>query len=669
MAARNADRNGTDPEKLLRLADRADATGDDTVAALIAYAALTGNDHAAATVENAFATAAARHADYPFDVSAYPLATTPGPAELHLGTVLETARPFTVPEASLTQHVLETGITGAGKTTFIYTLLDELSVPYWVFDLKTDYRHRIRTDDVVVLPWEELRVNPLQPPPGVSRQRWAQHVTAILGDAYDLLSGSQHYLTPHLLALYEESDCSSPALPDLRDYIQDEGETGRSQSTYKDRVWSRLRAICDGTDPVFRCQAGYDLTALLQRNVVFEFDGLASDHQDFLMELLVTWVYVYRDAQQHRGGGLRHVFVMDEGKRAFSVYKERQDAKGLPTIDGVMARLREFGEGVIVGDQEPAKLTQSLKANTGTKVLFPIGEDRQFQEMAASMRLTDLQQRYASELATGQAVVQVGTSEPVPVQFRYQDLAKDVDDAELQERMQATWQQLQQQVDSQNTREVETGESRARDADSAAQPAQRVSLSEDAELLVKDIADAPFKQLTDRYELFSNPKQGIAAKTELVEKGLAREKYIRQSYGRFKVLELTELGRRWLAAHEMPVERQGRGGVVHRYWQHQIKAAVEALGWTATLEKEDADVFAERDGQTVAIEVAMENRDREVEHVRDRLAADVDRVVVAARTKAVMHRLQEALEEADLFDDRVAVTVVQEFDAEETAVL
>ncbi len=91
------------------------------------------------------------------------------------------------------------------------------------------------------------------------------------------------------------------------------------------------------------------------------------------MKILFAYVFEYWLAQTHRSGRLRHVFVLDEGKRVFSAYKERQEAAGLPVIDELTAQLREFGEGLIVANQEATKLTESLKANTYTKILLATG--------------------------------------------------------------------------------------------------------------------------------------------------------------------------------------------------------------------------------------------------------------------------------------------------------
>jgi len=50
-----------------------------------------------------------------------------------------------------------------------------------------------------MLPWTELRFNPVKPPPGVLPRRWVQVFNEILGHATALLSGSKNYLLIALL--------------------------------------------------------------------------------------------------------------------------------------------------------------------------------------------------------------------------------------------------------------------------------------------------------------------------------------------------------------------------------------------------------------------------------------------------------------------------------------
>lgn len=89
----------------------------------------------------------------------------------------------------------------------------------------------------------------------------------------------------------------------------------------------------------------------------------------------------------------------------FSVYKERKDAVGIPAIDELTAKMRGFGEGLVVADQEATKLTDSIKINTYTKILLPTGDEKQFQEMVRSMHLDERQADIVRSFDTGEAVV------------------------------------------------------------------------------------------------------------------------------------------------------------------------------------------------------------------------------------------------------------------------
>ena len=119
--------------------------------------------------------------------------------------------------------------------------------------------------------------------------------------------------------------------------------------------------------------------------------------------------------------------------------------------------------------------------------------------------------------------------------------------------------------------------------------------------------------MTERYESLANAYQGNKVKNELVETGVVTEHALRGNRG--KLLELTERGRDYVESQlDMDTDHHGRGGIVHRYWQHRIKKSFEAAGWTAKNELFDADVYANTGDKEVVVEVAMGNNKREIDH-------------------------------------------------------
>jgi hypothetical protein len=124
---------------------------------------------------------------------------------------------------------------------------------------------------------------------------------------------------------------------------------------------------------------------------------------------------------------------------------------------------------------------------------------------------------------------------------------------------------------------------------------------------------------------------------------------------------LTEKGRDYAEGLDLEVKHRGRGGVIHRYWQHQVKEAFEEQGWTAFLEKFDADVYVNMGNTELVVEVAMGDNPREIEHVQQHLEKGFDAVWVAARNQQVLDGLKQRIEEEGLDRDRVAFRLVREF--------
>ncbi|RKD95626.1 ATP-binding protein [Halopiger aswanensis] len=617
----------------------------------------------------ALAATLAHHRSHPFNTS-----NTVGPPiseTIQIGTTVS-GRSYDLSESLLSKHLLAIGQSGSGKTTLFYNLLSQLDVPFWCFDLKKDYRHLVKDrNDVLVLPWTELKYNPLVPPPGVQPRRWAQVVSEIFGHATALLSGSKNHLLKSILKLYrlynlfEEKSPPYPSFHELEQFLtSDYINYMRKTSNYRDTVLNRIEAMNLGAGTIFDCSEGYTFEDLLERNVVFEFDGLSRDTQNFLMDILLAAVYEYRLTQIHRTEDLNHVFVLDEAKQIFSVYKERQSESGIPAVDELTAKMREFGEGLIVADQEASKLTDSIKANTYTKILLSTGDRKQFTAVADSMNLTQRQANAAKDLGTGEAVIQTGNDEPERVILDEYRLEKTVTDTDLQRNQGQFWNSLSAKPRKQPPRFEETVQSESRDSEEPEvidDPPSKVTVSEEAEQLLEGVVEEPFIPLTERYETFSSRYKGNKAKSELVETGLVTERSLETRTGARKLLELTDRGRTYVEDQlDLDSSHEGRGGIVHRYWQHQVKKAFEKAGWATKLELFDADVYVNTGRFEVAIEIAMENTQREQEHVEKHLETRFDVIWVVCRTEKVRDGLKQRFKETGIDPDQVVFHLVQD---------
>jgi len=552
------------------------------------------------------------------------------------------------------EHMLIVGMTGAGKTTFFYNMMaqsDTLDIPYLVFDFKNDYRHLIQHQDLLVINWRDLKFNPLAPPPGVQSGKWGEILADTFAHATDLLIGSESYFLEKLRQLYQfyEDTTHWPSLFELRDFIAVEAINPASPTfKYKERVESRLSMMTGFSGDIFDCSRGYPIEALLARNVALELKEPNQYVTNFVVEALLTWIFYYRDAMGQRQG-LRHLVMFDEAKRVFDVNRARQPASGYPPIDDLAGKLREFGEALIVADHEPSKLSDSLKANTNAKLWLTLGSGRDIDEMARTFGLDREEVDFTRTLQKGEGLLKLAAMKPVPVLLPDYRLDKSLTESDIRDRMAAELADLdvheRVRPDRFNEYLGTTGE------DATDEEEETADIGEIAEALLASVTDTPFLSMSERYKSIDvDSKKGTAAKTELVKLGLVREVTVPTGRpGRNpKLLELTPEGRTVLEERGHNVPETGRRGIVHRYWQHQIKDYYAAEGFDVELEyavgTQRIDVYAQRADERIAVEVAC-SPEHEVTNIEKCLDAGVDQVQVVYIEETVKDRIQSAVQD------------------------
>jgi len=301
--------------------------------------------------------------------------------------------------------------------------------------------------------------------------------------------------------------------------------------------------------------------------------------------------------------------------------------------------------------------------------LLPLGDRKQFDEVADSLNLSERQREFAQGLGIGEAVVQVGNGSPIPVSLDDYSLEKQVSDEDLERSQADNWTSLSYESRS-LTRGfkslVAPGRSDEVESPKVVEDPQReIDLSGDADRFLKDVVENPFRGLTDRYSDFPSSYKGNKAKNELVDNGVVVERKVHSENGKRKLLQLTDKGREYAETElELEVKHRGRGGVIHRYWQHQIKDLFEDAGWSAFLEKFDADVYVNMRNTELVVEVAMGDNPREIKHLEKHLER-FDTVWIACRNEEVREGLRQRLAENSLEDDRVVFRLFREFQSEQ----
>ena len=231
---------------------------------------------------------------------------------ISLGYLLGTTIEMGLFPEELNQHFLIFGRSGAGKTNWIRVIFQQLYnvVPIWFFDYKRDYRHFLQyAKNLYVIRWENLRFNPLRPPPGTDPKKWIMTFSDVFCLSFGLMAASKSLLVEILYELYElygvfEGSDTYPSMITLHEMLDRKSrfkgltydERGYIART-KNKTLSSAILLRD----VFDCDQGFHLEELLKKNVVFELDGLTDELQSFIVNSILVWIFTYRLEHGERG--------------------------------------------------------------------------------------------------------------------------------------------------------------------------------------------------------------------------------------------------------------------------------------------------------------------------------------------------------------------------------
>ena len=355
--------------------------------------------------------------------------------EYHLGEVIYPDTRYAtlgLREEEFPRHILICGMTGTGKTNLCFHLLQQLALhnkTFWIFDWKGSYKklrslREFRNLQVIRVgdPESDFRFNPLIPPKGVYAKHWIALLVDVIKHAFFVAHGPEYYMRKGIDELYYrfkvyDGNNVYPTFTDLEKLLRKEYVKGREMlwmSSTK-RVLAAL-TISGLLGEVLDVRRQPEIEKLLDGQVVFELDNLATLEKTFFVEALLLWLFHYRKNQG--ASAFKHAVIVEEAHHVLSRQKERLVGEE-PIIESFVRMIREFGESVIAIDQEPSKISKSIQANTGCKVCFGLGSGEDVLVMGRSMNLGVEATGWLDQLKVGRAIVKLMGRfwQPVHVKF------------------------------------------------------------------------------------------------------------------------------------------------------------------------------------------------------------------------------------------------------------
>ncbi|EFD92876.1 MAG: hypothetical protein BJBARM5_0382 [Candidatus Parvarchaeum acidophilus ARMAN-5] len=289
---------------------------------------------------------------------------------IEVGNLLYKGQPisrFSLSVEDLNRNVLVIGSTGHGKTSLIMNILlqaEKQGVNYLCFDMKKDYQFLGLSKNTVYISSSNIKINPLEPPKDVSMQEWAVHFADVFSDSFALLVGSRDYLLENTMGLFSEWDKQyPPSLSDLLKYIEVYGR----RNDYFKVVRGRISGLLMATE-IFDCNNGISFEKLNDKNIVLSMEKFGQPEGHFLVSLVLSRFY-YHSLAKGRSSSFKRVFVIDDAHMILDANQEKDYAKGIPILQYILSKIREFGYGFIFSDQQISSIISSAIQNTNTKFI------------------------------------------------------------------------------------------------------------------------------------------------------------------------------------------------------------------------------------------------------------------------------------------------------------
>lgn len=405
---------------------------------------------------------------------------------IQLGTICDGQRqldnmPYTLSNKDLARHTFVCGITGSGKTTTVKGILRNANIPFLVIEsAKKEYRNiKLNGDEhplVYTLGKPEinsLQFNPFYIQCGVSPQTHIDFLKDLFNASFSFYGPMPYILEkclhniyrkkgwnltlgfhPYLVNAENSADlfeaeymqenylCEShkflfPTMQDLKNeierYIEEDMQyEGEIAGNIKTAIKVRLESLCSGSKGyMFNTYEYADMNKLLNKNVVFELEGLADDSDKaFCVGLLIIFINEYRQITKETTkleNNASHLLVIEEAHRLLkNVDTDRSSenmgnpkGKAVEHFTNMIAEMRSYGQGVIIAEQIPSKLAPDVIKNSSNKIIQRLVAADDQNLVANTIGLSEDDALHIGSLRTGMALChKEGMSLPVCIKIQ-----------------------------------------------------------------------------------------------------------------------------------------------------------------------------------------------------------------------------------------------------------
>ena len=566
-----------------------------------------------------------------------------------------------LPKEYMDQGIFIGARTGAGKTFLNADICSQLlndpdsEIRVSIFDRKGrgEYHNllapHIRAKKLVVLGYKQYRRNLLEVMPGEEPLEAINRFTDLLwSTSVFLRHGTTNLIASLIKDLYTElgvfdGSKDYPSLVDLSERVSRLRFRATSRyAGYQESATSRIDNFLNQMAETFSCKQGHSIQQLLNTNILWRVGGLNDRLYKLLVEDLLRCVLTIR--ANFPVEGMRNLFIIDEAHLLLSGSTGTQD-QGEDFLTRFARLCRSSGCGLLISDQTPSLLRSAVLANMSTRIVMQIVNGPCVRRMAESMSLTHEQADMLPRLKPRQAVMHfIGYPDSAfLIQIPELDFTERISEEEITQIMGPVLGELEWTPCSQRS----TGK-----PDQKPNTSREQVTKEEQDYLIA-IAQNPFIALTELDKTLNiSLWKGHSLRKKLGSKGMTT--IHRMKTGKrgnpISVVEILEPGWQYLETIEAKVERpKGVGGLLHRYYQYQIKKWYEGKYNECIAMIEDTtfgkavDIGIHFSNTKTAVEVLIHGEEKEISNITKDLE-HYDVVICCAEDREALDSLKEIVE-------------------------
>lgn len=340
------------------------------------------------------------------------------------------------PLKSWTQHALVVGMPGTGKTTFAVNILTQFykkGIPFLAIEpTKSEYRAMIDiVDDLQIFTpgnnnVSPFIINPFIPPKGITVEQYIPSLLAAFKAAFSMdgplemifLKAVNNCYIEYGWKKYSKYGDKDVKVFGMFEYILCFKKTMNAMNYNKETKSNietagllRLMNLIEQNSNIYDTINTVPIEDLLSKPTVLELNSIDNDEQkSLIMALILSSACVHIKNNQIGDGKLKNVILIDE---AHVLLDSGVDSEGsgsskgttVKTVQKMIAEVRSYGTSIIIADQKPSAVTESIVSNTNVKVSFRLTSSKERNLIAESTDMSDSNAEYISQLGVGQAFV------------------------------------------------------------------------------------------------------------------------------------------------------------------------------------------------------------------------------------------------------------------------